>query len=116
MPLGYVLNNKVLVLHGGLFSRDGVTLSELEKIDRFKEIPESGLMTDMLWSDPSKVNGRHPSKRGTSIAFGPDVAHKFLNDNNLELLVRSHEVKDEGYEVEADGRVITIFSAPNYCD
>ena len=34
----------------------------------------------------------------------------------LELLVRSHEVKDGGYEEEADGRVITIFSAPNYCD
>lgn len=31
-------------------------------------------------------------------------------------MVRSHEVKQDGYEVEADGRVITIFSAPNYCD
>lgn len=40
-------------------------------------------MTDMLWSDPTKLNGRHPSKRGISIMFGPDVAHKFLNDNNL---------------------------------
>jgi len=25
-------------------------------------------------------------------------------------------MKEEGYEVEADGRVITVFSAPNYCD
>lgn len=34
----------------------------------------------------------------------------------VAMVVRSHEVKDPGYEVEADGRVITIFSAPNYCD
>eukprot|EP01048_Picozoa_sp_COSAG05_P015486 COSAG05_NODE_1873_length_3917_cov_3.587742_2_plen_107_part_00 len=36
--------------------------------------------------------------------------------NNLELLIRSHEVKDEGYEIEPGGRVVTVFSAPNYCD
>jgi len=50
------------------------------------------------------------------VQFGPDVSHHFLNDNKLDMLVRSHEMKPEGYEVEADGRVITIFSAPNYCD
>lgn len=33
-----------------------------------------------------------------------------------DLLVRSHEVKDEGYLVEHDGKCITVFSAPNYCD
>jgi serine/threonine-protein phosphatase 5 len=32
------------------------------------------------------------------------------------MIVRSHEVKDEGYQVEADGTLVTIFSAPNYCD
>jgi serine/threonine-protein phosphatase 5 len=47
---------------------------------------------------------------------GPDVTRKFLDNNSLELIVRSHEVKEEGYEVEHNGRLITVFSAPNYCD
>lgn len=70
----------------------------------------------MLWSDPRKQLGRGPNKRGVSMQFGPDVTKRFLDDNGLELLIRSHEVKHEGFEVEADGRLITVFSAPNYCD
>lgn len=116
IPLAYVLKQKVLVLHGGLFSRDDVTIAELESIDRNKEPPESGVMCEVLWSDPHPLPGRRPSQRGVGIAFGPDVSKKFLDDNNLDLLVRSHEVKDEGYEMTHDGRVITVFSAPNYCD
>lgn len=116
LPLGHVLNSKVFVVHGGLFSRDGVRLDELRKIDRLREPPESGLMCEILWSDPCKENGRHPSKRGVGLSFGPDVTERFLKDNGLEMLVRSHEVKQEGYEVEANGRLVTVFSAPNYCD
>lgn len=73
-------------------------------------------MCDILWADPHKGTGRIPSKRGVSIQFGSDIAKQFLDENGLECLVRSHEMKEEGYEVEADGRVITIFSAPKYCD
>lgn len=39
-----------------------------------------------------------------------------MDDNGLELLIRSHEVKAEGFEWDHDNRLITIFSAPNYCD
>jgi len=78
LPLGYVLNKRVLVNHGGLFAKENVKLDDLRKINRVCEPPDEGLMTDMLWSDPVKENGRHPSKRGVSIGFGPDVAHKFL--------------------------------------
>ena len=116
LPLGHILNKQVLVVHGGLFSRDGVTIDEIKKIDRFKEIPESGLMSELLWSDPCKEKGRIPSKRGVGMSFGPDVAEKFLEENNLKLLIRSHEVKQNGYEIEPGGKVITVFSAPNYCD
>jgi serine/threonine-protein phosphatase 5 len=66
-----------------LFSNDGITISELQKLNRYRDIPDGGPMADMLWSDPAKENGRHPSKRGISISFGPDVAHKFLNENGL---------------------------------
>jgi serine/threonine-protein phosphatase 5 len=116
VPLGAVLNKKVFVVHGGLFSRDDVTLDEINKLDRFREPPEDGLMSEMLWSDPQPFPGRMPSKRGVGLSFGPDVTKRFLENNNLELLVRSHEVKDDGYHVEHDGKCITIFSAPNYCD
>ncbi|GAB9462639.1 Serine/threonine-protein phosphatase [Globisporangium polare] len=116
LPLSAVIENKVIVVHGGLFTDENVTLADIEKIDRNREPPESGLMSDLMWSDPQPFPGRGPSKRGIGLSFGPDVTKAFLAHNNLELLVRSHEVKDEGYLVEHDGKCITVFSAPNYCD
>lgn len=106
LPLAACLGGKVLVLHGGLFEKDGITLKDIESIDRNRQPPESGPMSDILWSDPHKVPGRHPSKRkfqqhafssafhslcsfclgGVSMQFGPDITEKFLNDNNLGTL------------------------------
>lgn len=116
LPLAMIIQHKILVVHGGLFSEDGVKLDDIRKIDRNRQPPESGLMCEMLWSDPQPNLGRAPSKRGVGLAFGPDVTHRFLDDNGLDMLIRSHEVKMEGYEVEAGGRLCTVFSAPNYCD
>ncbi|XP_002280111.3 serine/threonine-protein phosphatase 5 isoform X1 [Vitis vinifera] len=116
LPLAHVINEKIFVVHGGLFSVDGVKLSDIRAIDRFCEPPEEGLMCELLWSDPQPYPGRGPSKRGVGLSFGVDVTKRFLQENNLDLVVRSHEVKDEGYEIEHDGKLITVFSAPNYCD
>jgi len=118
LPLCAVINDAVFVVHGGLTTdREGrVPLSEIENIRRGCEPPESGLMSDLLWADPQPMPGRSPSKRGVGFAFGPDITRNFLAHNNLSLVVRSHEVKDEGYLEEHDGKCITIFSAPNYCD
>ncbi|XP_006654144.1 serine/threonine-protein phosphatase 5 [Oryza brachyantha] len=116
LPLAHVINSKVFVVHGGLFSVDGVKLSDIRAIERFREPPEEGLMCEILWSDPQPQLGRGPSKRGVGLSFGADVTKRFLQENKLDLVVRSHEVKDEGYEIEHDGKLITVFSAPNYCD
>lgn len=74
----------------------------------------AGLMCELLWSDPQPMPGRAESKRGVGTMFGPDITSKFLQRNNLEYIIRSHEVKPEGYEVMHDGKCITVFSAPNY--
>lgn len=119
LPLASVIEKGVFVVHGGLstaFDKDGLTLDKIRDIPRGREPPESGLMSDLLWADPQPMLGRSPSKRGVGFAFGPDYTEGFLKANDLQLVVRSHEVKDEGYVEEHDGKCITIFSAPNYCD
>lgn len=116
LPLAAVVGGKVFVTHGGLPVDATVTLDDIRKIKRGMEPPEQGLMSDLLWSDPQPFNGKAPSKRGVGFAFGPDITRAFLQRNGLNLLVRSHEVKEEGYLVEHGGKTVTVFSAPNYCD
>lgn len=48
LPLACCINHQVLVLHGGLFSKDGVTLDDIKKLKRGIEPPEEGLMTELL--------------------------------------------------------------------
>ncbi|CAG9860015.1 unnamed protein product [Phyllotreta striolata] len=116
LPLAHCLNKRVLVMHGGLFGSDTVTLDDIRKIERNRQPPEDGPMCELLWSDPQPQNGRAPSKRGVGCQFGPDVTRTFLDLNKLDYIIRSHEVKNDGYEVAHNGLCITVFSAPNYCD
>jgi len=116
LPLCHLIAKKVFVVHGGLFSKDDVKLDDIRKVNRNQEPPDEGLMTEMLWSDPQPGVGRIPSKRGVGVAFGKDVTENFLKTNDLKLVIRSHEMKENGYTVEHDGQLITVFSAPNYCD
>ena len=72
--------------------QDGVKLDDIRATDRNKQPPDEGIMCELLWSDPQPMFGRAPSKRGVGCQFGPDVTRKFLADNNLDYIVRSHEV------------------------
>ncbi|KAF7846281.1 hypothetical protein BT93_L4704 [Corymbia citriodora subsp. variegata] len=118
LPLATLIGDKFFVLHGGLFSDDNVTLADIRKLNRHlqRQPGQSGLMMEMLWTDPQKEPGRGPSKRGVGLQFGPDVTKRFCEKNGLEAIIRSHEVRMNGWESEHDSKCYTIFSAPNYCD
>jgi len=116
LPICYLINDRVMVMHGGLPMKDGVVLDDIRKLSRTCEPGEQGTLTDLLWADPQEEEGRGMSKRGTSMQFGPDVTERFCKQNGLDYIIRSHEVKERGWEKQHNGRCYTIFSAPNYCD
>jgi protein phosphatase len=121
IPLCAVLQQKIFVVHGGLFSRDNVTLAHLRGISRKREPPlhqvnfEDKIFEDMLWSDPRPINTRQPSERGAGVEFGVSVTNNFCLVNKIALIIRSHECVIEGFEILHGGRLITLFSASRYC-
>lgn len=114
LPLATVVNGTVLVIHGGLFGKEGVKLRDIDSIERKHWDFRGGLAMEALWSDPSNDPGCRPSPRGAGVLFGPDVAQRFCEDNGLQLCIRSHEVVMEGYEWQEGGHCLTVFSAANY--
>jgi serine/threonine-protein phosphatase 5 len=114
LPIGHIIGDSVIIVHGGLFGDDNVTVSSLQEMCRFGQPPDHGPLNDILWSDPMDELGHAPSPRGITQTFGPDVTERFLTANGLKLLVRSHQVQEEGYSVQHNGKCITVFSAPNY--
>lgn len=85
--------------------------------------------SDLLWSDPIdtadgkiKETYRENSSRNCSYVFGVEATQKFLDQNQLETVIRAHEAQAEGFKLYSWSKnvqipqVMTVFSAPNYCD
>ena len=115
LPVAALIDDKILCMHGGL-SPELKNLQNIENISRPTDIPDSGLLCDLLWSDPDKeVLEYDENDRGVSVIFGEKIVADFNKKNDLDLIIRAHQVVDEGYEFFANRQLITIFSAPNYC-
>mmetsp|Transcript_21005 Transcript_21005/g.53388 ORF Transcript_21005/g.53388 Transcript_21005/m.53388 type:complete len:299 (+) Transcript_21005:108-1004(+) len=115
LPVAAVVDEKILCMHGGL-SPDLQQLSQIQRIMRPTDVPDQGLLCDLLWSDPDKdVQGWGENDRGVSYTFGADMVSRFLEKHDFDLVVRAHQVVEDGYEFFADRQLVTIFSAPNYC-
>ncbi len=114
MPVCAIVDDKIACMHGGL-SPHFQSFQQILNIVRPVEIPDEGVLCDLLWSDPEKnMKGWGENERGVSFIFGQDVVEDFLEENELDLICRAHQVVEEGYEFFAKQQLITIFSAPNY--
>lgn len=114
LPLTALIENAVFCLHGGL-SPSIETLENVRALDRVQEVPHEGPMCDLLWSDPDDRSGWGISPRGAGYTFGADVSQEFNHRNGLNLIARAHQLVMEGYSWSHEKKVVTIFSAPNYC-
>ena len=106
LPIAAVIDDRILAMHGGL-SPDLKSLSQIEKLSRPSEIPDFGVLTDLLWSDPAE--GQSPfilnlvpkkwgeNERGISYVFSEKVVREFLEKHELDLIVRGHQVMEDGY-------------------
>ncbi|KAL6518669.1 Serine/threonine-protein phosphatase bsl2 [Orobanche hederae] len=119
LPLAALIEKKIICMHGGI----GRSINHVEQIENIQRpiAMEAGsiVLMDLLWSDPTEndsVEGLRPNARGPGlVTFGPDRVMEFCNNNELQLIVRAHECVMDGFERFAQGHLITLFSATNYC-
>jgi serine/threonine-protein phosphatase PP1 catalytic subunit len=116
LPVAAVVDDKIFCGHGGL-SPELASLSQIRKLARPCEVADSGLLCDLLWSDPEDgaFGWAQSEARGVSFTFGADVVEQFLRLHELDLICRGHQVVEDGYQFFAKRQLITVFSAPNYC-
>eukprot|EP00761_Pharyngomonas_kirbyi_P011555 gb/GECH01011580.1/.p1 GENE.gb/GECH01011580.1/~~gb/GECH01011580.1/.p1 ORF type:complete len:305 (+),score=41.81 gb/GECH01011580.1/:1-915(+) len=116
MPIAAIIDEKIFCMHGGL-SPELHNMDQIRKIMRPTDVPDTGLLCDLLWSDPEEqLAGWGENDRGVSFTFGDDILEKFLQRHDLDLVCRAHQVVEDGYKFFARRKLVTIFSAPNYCN
>ncbi|GAB5357360.1 hypothetical protein AAMO2058_000368000 [Amorphochlora amoebiformis] len=115
LPIGALIDSTILAIHAGL-SPAISKLDQIRVMERFSEISKSNALQDLMWSDPStNIKGFALSDRGNGYLFGEDVFYKFIAENKLEFVVRSHQLCNDGFEILFDRKLLTVWSAPNYC-
>ncbi len=116
LPCAALIEDKIFCMHGGISPKIN-NFEDINKIERPCDIPDEGLMCDLLWSDPeTKELGWGENDRGVSYTFGADIVKDFTDKHNIDLICRAHQVVEDGYEFFCNRKLVTIFSAPNYCN
>ena len=115
LPIAAIVAGKIFCVHGGLSPSLG-HMDDIRGIARPTDVPDYGLLNDLLWSDPADMAADWESnERGVSYCFGKKVIMDFLQRHDFDLVCRAHMVVEDGYEFFQDRILVTVFSAPNYC-
>ncbi|EAU93121.2 serine/threonine-protein phosphatase PP-Z [Coprinopsis cinerea okayama7 len=115
LPIAAIVASKIFCVHGGL-SPSLHAMDDIKRIQRPTDVPDFGLLNDLLWSDPSDTAmDWEDNERGVSYCFGKGVINDFLVRYDMDLICRAHMVVEDGYEFWNDRTLVTVFSAPNYC-
>lgn len=124
LNIGCIISGRVFCVHGGI-SENTTSIDSLQAVDRIQTIIEDELINDLLWSDPKSEGtafeyesstGITKNRRGQGVNFGIDIAHHFLEFNDMVRIVRSHQMANRGYKFNfPDRSCVTVWSAPNYC-
>ena len=103
-----LVKERYLMIHGGL-PQHAKTTEDLAYAHA--KHPEQDLLEDMLWSDPNPaIKGTQLSFRGAGKLFGEDVTADLLERFHVKILIRGHEPCDEGFKIDHNGRILTLFS------
>jgi serine/threonine-protein phosphatase PP1 catalytic subunit len=115
LPIASIVAGKIFCVHGGL-SPSLSHMDDIRQIARPTDVPDYGLLSDLLWSDPADMQTDwEENERGVSYCFGKKVILEFLARHDFDLVCRAHMVVEDGYEFFNDRTLVTVFSAPNYC-
>lgn len=115
LPIAAIVAGKIFCVHGGL-SPSLSHMDDIRNIARPTDVPDYGLLNDLLWSDPADMDADwEANERGVSYCFGKKVIMEFLQKHDFDLVCRAHMVVEDGYEFFNERILVTVFSAPNYC-
>jgi serine/threonine-protein phosphatase PP1 catalytic subunit len=98
LPVAALIDEKIFCMHGGL-SPELKNLDQIKNIMRPTDVPDTGLLCDLLWSDPERgIDAYGDNDRGVSFTFGEAVVRKFNEKHDIDLICRAHQVVEDGYE------------------
>jgi diadenosine tetraphosphatase ApaH/serine/threonine PP2A family protein phosphatase len=94
IPLCALVGRWLFLMHGGLWHE----MKSWTALRRPLDIPDLSMRCDLLGADPDpSVTGYADSPRGVSKVFGADVVRRFNCNMDLDLIVRGHQVPQDGY-------------------
>lgn len=122
LKLCCIVNDKFFCVHGCPPVKNNNTVNELWNIKLPLQLRPGFYpccIDELLWNDPRpQFTDCIPSERGIGYQFGKTILDNWMQNNNIDRILRAHECPpDKGCAVTdtfGDGCCLTVFSAPYY--